>query len=594
MRAFGLVVVTALLISLAAPVAVAAGASPPWGQRLTDSSYPARFEPGVQGGTVVVGALDEPANFNPYLTTREVVDATQRGLVTLTDDLRYLPAEAREVPSVDNGQIKLTPGGGATITWHLRTGLRWSDSKPLTCDDYRFTLAWLLSVPADVAYLKQGYLGSDGKPNLSVQCVSSTDMVWHLRQSVSNWLGMLPVPLPHHYLASIPEQQSANGAGYRPSQISAAPVSGPFRFVGMTAHLLLTQRNPQFLDPLSKRTAYLDGLSIRWFGTPASLIAAQRAHSVDVATGLGDDDLPGLQHDKGLMSAADPQVDRLVPNWAGQHCSDLSVSRGGACPLHDPAFREAIAYAIDRHDINDSVFNGLGAMTENFLPDNMWFAAPPAPRGHDRGTANAILQAAGWAMGPDGVRFRDYNGDGLENGADYKARIQVCTRDDRPNRISVLNVVRAQLAEVGIDLQIEAVPSSVLFGSWSGTTADTNCNLAHGTFDLAEYAFYWIADDATQFEAYYASDQFEPGGYNDARVSSSGIDSAVRAAADSVDAGTVYRSMRKFQRLFQSETAEIPLFFAHQVALARPLEHNVTVNVGTSILWNAQHWWQGH
>jgi peptide/nickel transport system substrate-binding protein len=596
MRRFGLAVVGAMLVGLFSQQAAAAAGSPPppFGQRLTNSSYPARFEPGQAGGSVVVGALIQPANFNPYLTSPEVVDATQRGLVTLTDDLRYLPAEAREVPSVDNGQIKAAAAGGATIEWRLQTGLRWSDGKPLTCDDYRFTLAWLLALPSDVASINGAYRGSDGKPNLSVTCTSATDMVWHFRQATSKWLTLLPVPLPQHYLASISEQQSAHGVGYRPSEISDAPVSGPFTFVSATADQLAMQRNPRFRDPLSHRSAYLDRLSIRWFSTSDALIAAERAHTVDVATNLGSEDIPGLVHDRRLIVAADPQVDRLTPNWATGRCSDLQASRGGACPLSERAFREAIAYAIDRDQINAAVFGGHGSMTENFLLNNEWFASLPAARGYDRSRANAILDAAGFAMGPDGWRFRDFNDDGREDGADYAARIAVCARDDRPDRLAALEVIKAQLARVGIDLRIEAVPWTVLFGSWSDTSADTNCNLAHGTFDLADYDFYWAINDASQFQFYYASDQFEPHGFNDARVSSLQIDKAVGLAAHSVDADAIYRAMRKFQRRFGAETVEIPLFFDQRVALVRPLENNVTMNVGTSILWNAQHWWQGH
>jgi peptide/nickel transport system substrate-binding protein len=574
--------------------------------RLVHSSYPARFEPGRAGGSATVGLLYGTENLNPYFAGPAVVNATQRGLVHITDDLRYLPVEAIHVPTVENGRVTQSASGSATVAWRLRAGLTWSDGIPLTCSDYHFTLEWLLNPGNDPSF-KYPYLTRAGAwhfsstgtlspkdVNLRIGCPSSTEMTWAFREANPDFLSLLPVPLPEHYLSRFAVSATAEGDGYRAEQLAHVPVSGPFRFVSSKENRTELTRNDRFQDDLSGGPSYLARLTLLTEPDAAALTAAYRNHVIDLAIDLTQDDRSGLAGMDRLLVGATPQTERLVPNWSTRHCSDLQAKRGGACPMADPAVREAVALAIDRAAISRDVYKGMAWLTRNTILHREWYASSAALPGFDLAAARRTLSRDGWVMDRSRhVRFRDFNRDGIKDGNDYDAIALACTTDNRPDRMATLTLIAQQLRRVGIRLTVQAVPITVLFGTWSDTTADTSCNLAHGTYDLAEYAFYWYADQSAQFFPYYHSSQFEPGGLNDGRVNSRAVDAALVTASTSMDANAVFDAMASFQRSSANQIVDIPLYHSETVALIDPSLHNVNLDTASSPLWNVQDWWIG-
>lgn len=118
--------------------------------------------------------------------------------------------------------------------------------------------------------------------------------------------------------------------------------------------------------------------------------------------------------------------------------------------LSDPQVRRAIDLAIDRDDLVTAAQAGVpatGAFAEAYP-----FAAP-GPLPHDPAEAAALLDAAGWTPGPDGVRSRD--GERLE--------LALYAYPQRPDLVTFQPVVRAALAEIGVAVttQVTESPSEV-------------------------------------------------------------------------------------------------------------------------------------
>ena len=105
--------------------------------------------------------------FNPYYANQviemDITTATEGGLVTVTDDLRYMPDQATGVPTVANGGVVIHSAGDVTVKWRLRPGLLWSDGQPLTCDDYSFTNDWILDPANTGLSRRQGRLPDAGR-----------------------------------------------------------------------------------------------------------------------------------------------------------------------------------------------------------------------------------------------------------------------------------------------------------------------------------------------------------------------------------------------------------------------------------------------
>jgi len=96
---------------------------------LTGSTYKATAA-GKTGGSVVLAEWQYPDTINPYFaqaeTDIEVSGSMFDGLLNVTPDLKYVPDLATNIPTVDNGGVKLT-GTGMDVTWTLRAGMKWSD-----------------------------------------------------------------------------------------------------------------------------------------------------------------------------------------------------------------------------------------------------------------------------------------------------------------------------------------------------------------------------------------------------------------------------------------------------------------------------------
>ena len=98
--------------SVAPPASASGGGSPsaPAGEiNLFDTAY----EPasGSDGGQAIIGDWQEATQFNPYYFTQvtegNVVSATWATLATFTDDYKYAPDLAKEIPTLDNGGVKV-------------------------------------------------------------------------------------------------------------------------------------------------------------------------------------------------------------------------------------------------------------------------------------------------------------------------------------------------------------------------------------------------------------------------------------------------------------------------------------------------------
>src|SRR5258708_8332341 len=74
--------------------------------------------------------------------------------------------------------------------------------------------------------------------------------------------------------------------------------------------------------------------------------------------------------------------------------------------LKDVRVRQALALAIDREPIQHYLFGDQVRLADSLLPRQHWaYNGDVSHYAHDPARANAMLDAAGYARGPDGVRF---------------------------------------------------------------------------------------------------------------------------------------------------------------------------------------------
>jgi peptide/nickel transport system substrate-binding protein len=551
------------------------------------------------GGTVIIGDWQEATQFNPYylgqVTEANVASLVWHTLLTISSDFRYIPQLAAEpIPTTANGGVKVPGDNGdaMTVTWKIRDGLKWSDGQPLTCDDFKYAYEWVTD-PANVGVVLAGW-----EDMTAFDCPSDTDMVWHFSKVYEGYLTLMIAPLPRHYLSTIPVADQVNGAGFRPDEIAKMPVPGPFKYESVTPQAeLRLARNDNYANPRTGKPANLDSIVFKWYGDPDAMIAGFRNGEIDIAFDLQDSDIPKVQ-DLGSQVAAIPALlyEFLRPNWSpGPFVTDASAphpntggcsrntqvaDRGTGCPTADPAIREAIAYAIDKNEINTRLLGGNAQVANTNISPAAWFYADQTPATYDPAKAQQILADAGWT---------DTNGDGIVEKDGLTAKIELCTTT-RQVRQDTLALIASWLKAVGIDSVINAVDPSAIFADYNEAANDTPCVLSRSNFDLAEHAFSSSIDPLGNYFSYHSS-QFRPQGANDAQVNDPDIDKSMDDVKNNVDFAVIKDAMATFQKVYVEKTVEIPLYYRKNVELAAPRVGNYFAN-GTQVgsTWNGEDW----
>ncbi len=163
---------------------------------------------------------------------------------------------------------------------------------------------------------------------------------------------------------------------------------------------------------------------------------------------------------------------------------------------------------------------------------------------HDTARANALLNQAGYARGPDGVRR-------LPNGKPWRWEVQCVSGWSDWVRAS--QVVARDLREVGVDASVRTYD----FGAWFQRAQEGNFDLSLG----------WCIEGPTPWHMYrwlMSSATIKPVGQASAgnwhRYASPAADSVLTAFETATDSLEKRRLSSAMQRLFVAEAPAIPLY----------------------------------
>jgi len=221
--------------------------------------------------------------------------------------------------------------------------------------------------------------------------------------------------------------------------------------------------------------------------------------------------------------------------------------------LRDPRVRQAIACAIDKQALIDSIWRGAARPAETLLPPEHWAAAsesdlPQYP--HDVARAIRLLDEAGLKPDKDGVRLR----------------FTLKTSSDETTRLDA-QAMQAELREAGIALTLR----STEFGTFYS-------DITKGAFQM--YLLRWIGsnEDPDIFRYTYATESFPPKGANRGRYSNPKVDALLTAAAAETDQEVRRRENVEVQRILATDLPGIPLWYPDNVVIHSARLQNVQLN----------------
>ena len=353
-------------------------------------------------------------------------------------------------------------------TCTLRDGLTWSDGEPLTSKDVAFTYEL-------IAEKRFPYFRSYVPEGSTFETPDDTTLIW--RTPEPNRVPDMPA---WDYI--VPEHIWGQYADLDIKQIKAVETvptvsSGPYQ---------MTEAVPGQYWTFTKNSNYwgeeptYDTIEFRQFTNVEAMVQALKNGEIDMADELQPSLLPSLEGDDSIT------VQKVTPDcW-----NNLAFNFGGQGPDADPnpaladlAVRKAIALAIDKQAIVDKVYPGAGVPGETIVRPLSAFWHLDIPDGevipYDPDAANAMLDEAGYARGPDGVRVDPKTGDPLV--------LRMPTSNDTAGSDASGKLIAGYLDQIGI--KVNAQPTS------AGRVYEYQQT---GNFDM--YIWYWCGDPDPDYQ----------------------------------------------------------------------------------------------
>jgi peptide/nickel transport system substrate-binding protein len=318
---------------------------------------------------------------------------------------------------------------GLSVTLNLVEGATFHDGHPITSEDIAFSI-W--TVKAHHPFK------SMFAPVESVDTPDPHTAVIRLsRPHPAILLAMSPALLP-----IIPEHIYGDGQDITTHPANLKPVgSGPFKFAEYApGESIVLERYDGYFIP---DRPYLDGIVIQLETNPdAQMIEMERQEAHLLAGFTEIDSVDRLSKVEHLVVTPFGHEGLGPINWLA-----FNLLRE---PLDDKRVRRAIAYAVDPEFITQHLHHGRSRRALGPISPDSPFHDPSIPAYDvDLAKANALLDAAGYSIKPDGARF--------SLTLDY---IPVIPNQQR----NVALYLKRQLAEVGIDIQVRR---SASFPEWA-------------------------------------------------------------------------------------------------------------------------------
>lgn len=408
----------------------------------TTSNAQMKGPPSAPKGQAIVGYSQEITVLHPLMPANEVDQGVWWNLFSplwgLNEAGKFVPVLAKEVPSVANGGIS---ADGLSWKVTLRDDVKWHDGKPFSAHDVRFTFE-LIQNPQFRTRSRAGFaLVTDIK-------VEGNTISWRMKQAFAPFLSFLAwcFIVPKHIL------DGASDPNVTP--FHAAPVgTGPFKFVERkTGSHVLLEANKAFFG----KGPYLERLIFRYVPDLNVMYTQFRTGEIDY---IGLQGIPPSHYAeaKTLKNC----VVHLCPRGSVENLT-LNLAHPA---LKDKTVRQALYLAMDQKAIVDALYYGLPLPAASFMtPQNWAYNDKLAPHVHDPEKAKAILEAAGWKPGKDGIREK--NGVRLE--------FTNSTTTGNSTREQAQQLLVQDFAKVGAAMKINNMPAAVLWAKfWSDSQFDS-------------------------------------------------------------------------------------------------------------------------
>ena len=440
-----------------------------------------------RGGTIVVGNDEDSVGLDPHLSvafsSSNYFEHVYSGLLRFNAkmELEGDLASSWDIPDP------------RTFVFKLRKGVKFHNGREMTAEDVRYSIERIRD-QKNGSVLRSVYANVE-----RVEVPDAYTVRLRLARPDASLLGMLATRASY----VVPKEEVEKHGTLQ----KVAVGTGPFKLVEhVTGDFTRFVRNDQYFE---SGLPYLDGFTIKVIKDESSRLAALRKGTVDV-TWIKATEIEELaRKEKGIVSADTPEARHLYV-WLNTR----------QAPFNNVKLRQAVAAALDRQEIIDTVLLGHGKLTTAIPPATAPFVLSPQETAAlpfyrpDPAMAKKLLAEAG-----------------VPNGFEFTLK----TSAHSPDYVPAAQVMQRQLGKVGIAMKIEQVEWGALL------------NLARtgGDFHSIAFARIWYPDpEGYTYDTLHSKGSFNVGGY--ASPDSDRLLDEQRAIADTAKRVAVWKDLQRF------------------------------------------------
>ncbi len=421
-------------------------------------------EIGKRGGQRLIASMSLPKTFNYYLaaetSSTDVLGQMYLGLVSENAVTKQTEPSLAESWEISDDKM--------TYTFKMREGVKWSDGKPITADDVVFTFNEIINNEAIPNNSRDGLLVDDKFPevtkvdDMTVKITTAKPFVPFMR-SIGTGI------MPKHIFEGTTRPDAGgkvafNGMWGLNSDVKKIVVSGPWKVKNYLAGqrvVLEPNANYYLKDAEGNALPYLDEfVTMEVQSLDTSVIKFDAGETDALSLRPEDYDLLAPKQEAGKFTIKNlgPSTGTLfvmfnmstAKNADGKAVVDPIKSKW----FRNVKFRQAMAHAINKEGIIQSVYKGRATPQESHISQQNPFYNPDVPKyPFDLDKAAAILKEAGFVKDASGT-LKDPDGHPVE--------FNLVTNAGNTLRDATCAILRKDWGKLGIKVNYKAIQFNIM------------------------------------------------------------------------------------------------------------------------------------
>ncbi|KAB1189911.1 ABC transporter substrate-binding protein [Haloferax sp. MBLA0076] len=411
---------------------------------------------GKQGGTLQWGGAVPVQGLDPHIDTsaasKRVLENVYEEVVALQDDYSIEPHLAKSFDQSDDNTL---------LTFELREGVMFHNGKEMTSED----------VLASYERVQNGDYLATGFFEFVDELRAPDDYTFEIKlnQPFAPFLAKMATA----ELSVMPAENAAKDMVEEPIG------TGPYKFESREIETSFTMvRNEDYWGASDEDGPFIDKIVKSEIPDPSVRLQSFLAGEYDFINGIAPKDVSRVEQ------APDVRFEKQFPKslvYLGMNCD--------VAPFDNKDARLALDYAIDKEKVAEAALYGTGQTTASpAAPGSPWVNPDVEPRPRDLEKAQEHLDAAGMSDG-------------------YTATFKI--PQSYPTQVQAAEVIAADAAEVGINLEIQQITWSTWLSdvySKRDFQATTSSYLALWYPDVSFYKF--LHPDGAFFFTNWTNDEY--------------------------------------------------------------------------------------